>query len=121
MSNSTDSDSVLTVTKRQTKFTPPGYDIVLTETQTEQLLEIMAAPGWNVLKNVVVFQRKDHIARKALATANSIDQLQYFRGMAAELQTLMVTMKNLKKEAQKHIDKELDNGLDGKETVKDYS
>lgn len=121
MSNSTDkSDSVLTVTKRQAKFTPPGYDIVLTEIQTQQLVEIMTMPGWKVLKNVVAFQRKDIIARTALKSAASIDQMQYYRGMAAELQTLFTVMKNLKKEADKHLNAETDNGLDGKETVKDY-
>ena len=120
MSNSTDQDSVLTVTKRKAKFSPPGYEIVLTEKESQALNEMMQMPGFAVHQHVVVFQRKDHIARKALASADTTEQLQYYKGMAAELQLLVVTLKKIKTQYQKQTDAELDNGLDGVETEKDY-
>lgn len=108
------------MTKRQKKFTPEGYNIALTERQATELVEILRMPGFKVLQRVLIAQRKDHIARKALATAASVDQMQFYRGQAAELQTLMVVLKNIKKKFDKQEEADQDNGLDGVETVKDY-
>lgn len=65
----------------------------------------MSTPGWKVLQNVFVAQRKDNIARMTLNSADNFERVRYFQGMAAELALFFQTTKMLKKEFLKEEEK----------------
>ncbi len=97
MSNSEPSDkSEIKIRKSPLKMTPPGYNVVLSEKQAQALVEIMSRPGWKVLQEVFVPQRKDHIARVALNSSEDFERVRYFQGMAAELTLFFSTTKKIK-------------------------
>lgn len=106
MSNSDDTEPKIKFVKREPKLTPPGYEITLTVAQGISLAEMLEHPGWKVLKNVIVHQRKDHIARGALTLSQSNEQLGYYKGEVAELQLLVKTLPRLAKAAKEEDAKE---------------
>ena len=102
----TTDQSVIELKARAAKLTPPGYSIKLTVAQGIEISKLLSTPGWKILEDVFVPQRKDHIARQALNSSQDTEQLAYYKGEVAELQLFFLTMKHLKKTALKQENEE---------------
>jgi hypothetical protein len=94
----TDSEpSEISIKPKVKKMAPLGYKIELTEANAQVLAEFVGSPAYHVLKKVFVRQRRDQIARTALNSAETVERLQYFKGMAAELILLFQVLQDVKK------------------------
>lgn len=102
MTNSKDEDlDRVKVTKKNPQLTPPGYQIELSEAQAITIAEFVDSNTFKLLKNVYVAQRKDHIARTCLNSAQTDVQLHYFKGMVAELSLFFRNLEGVKKALNK--------------------
>lgn len=97
MSSSKDDGVDLVISKSKPKLTPPGYEIQLSTEQAILIAEFVDSPVFKVLKSVYAAQRKDHIARGGLNSAQTVEQLFYFKGMAAELVRFFKNLEGVKK------------------------
>jgi len=107
MSNSEEGE--IKVQKAAPKLTPPGYDVVLDEEQSQLIAEFVDSPVFKTLDRVFVRQRLDQIARMCLNAAQTTEDVKYYKGLAAELVLFFSTMKKVKRAyldaTQKDMDK----------------
>lgn len=97
MSNSEEEVDRVKITKSAPKLTPPGYTIQLSTEQAVQIAQFVDSPIFKLLERVYVAQRKDHIARTLLNAGQTVDNLYYFKGMAAELVLFFQNLQAVKK------------------------
>lgn len=95
MTDSEPEDKIKIVPKAR-KITPLGYDVELSEVHAQVVAEFVASPAYQILKKHFVMQRRDQIARAALNSAQTPEQLFYYKGMAAELVLLFKVLKKVK-------------------------
>lgn len=96
MSDSKDEEPGIVIGKTSPALTPPGYKIQLSVAQAVAVAEFVDSPTFKMLEKIYVAQRKDHIARVNLNASQSMEQLGYYRGMAAELSMFFKNMRAVK-------------------------
>jgi hypothetical protein len=74
------------ISAKAKKLTPVLEDKVnVTEGQAQLIAEFVGSPVYNVIKKIVVPQRKDQIARRSLSEAENYEQILFHRGEVYEL------------------------------------
>lgn len=106
MSNSDKDDNLVSITKSTPRLTPPGYKLQLSLKQAAMISEFIDSPVYKILKTAYVAQRKDHIARRALNSANTLEMQHYYKGMAAEITVFFQNLEEVKATLKKLEDKE---------------
>lgn len=61
----------------------PGYGLVFSEAMAMQISELVASPFFKKLKETYSIKAKDRAARKCLNSAQNLEWLMYWKGMAA--------------------------------------
>lgn len=99
------------ISAKPKKLTPVLEDKVnVTEGQAQLIAEFVGSPAYNVIKKIVVPQRKDQIARRALSEALNYEQILFHRGEVFELshifKLLEVVKENFTKSHTEHAERE---------------
>lgn len=98
----------ISISAKAKKLTPVLEDkINITEGQAQLIAEFVGSPVYNVIKKIVVPQRKDQIARRSLSEAENYEQILFHRGEVYELSQFFKLLQAVKTQyVGDHTDKD---------------
>jgi len=74
-----------------------GYGLVFSDAVAQEISEFVDSPVYRKLKKIYALQAKDRAARTALNSAQSMEWLSYYKGMAASADLFFKDMDATKK------------------------
>lgn len=91
-----DSKPEVTIKPKVKKVTPAGENIDISQPHAALISEFVSSPAYKILKQYVLPQHQDRIAREALATSEDYGKYQYYRGRADEVKKLCNMLEAIK-------------------------
>lgn len=86
-----------------------GYSLIFSDELAAQISEFTTTPLFKELKRNYALQKKDLIARQALQSANTAEQLAWFKGMATSVSLFFTDMESVHKVIKKADDESEDS------------
>lgn len=87
--------------KKNPPMPQPGYGLVFSDAQAQQIAEFVDSPLFKMLKRVYALQAKTRTARQSLQAAQNVEWLMYYKGIAAAADLFFNDLESTKDEYNK--------------------